>query len=290
MKQKSINDYEIIEKLGRGASGNVWKALVDGNYIALKEIYAPKGSKMFDVVKNEVEILERITKKGCHPNIVCYYDHYYDPDNNTVLIEMEYIDGDTLTEYLNKVKQGPKKSFLIRYLLLILKDLARGLSYIHENGLLHNDIKPDNILIDKNLTPKFVDFGLGCVTHDTCRLGNHKYKCCGGYIIGTPAYSPPEIFDNEHDGKRYPQSDVWSLGVSIYEGANGKLPFDYNIKSIRDTMEKILEEEPKPLMENPQTLDEKVLTNLVKFMLEKNPAYRMTAFELSRDIESVFDI
>lgn len=283
MKQGSIKDYEIIKQLGSGAQGTVYKAIKNGKTIALKVIHLPNDSQKFQQTMNEIKVLEQVTSKGCHPNIVCYYDHYYDPDKDKLLIEMEYIEGDTLTEYLVKIRSNPARSpFLIRYLSLILKDLAKGLEYIHSKGLLHNDIKPANIMIDKSLTPKIIDFGIGCVSNNTCRLGKENHICCSGGIIGTPLYSPPEAFSDE--GLRYPQSDVWSLGVSMYEGATGRFPFSYtNKSSLRDIIQGIMEEPIRPLYPNaPELSDESLLNSFItNFMLIRDPTKRVSSTDLT---------
>ncbi len=280
MKTGSILNYEKIGKpIGRGSQGEVWK-VIKNRQIALKSIRATHGSAKYENAKSEIDKLELVTKDGCHPNIVCYYDHYYDNLNDYILIEMELIEGETLEKYSKRYRKEGDMDKLYRKILLVLKDLIKGIKHIHSKGIIHNDIKTDNIMIDKSLTPKLIDFGLACRADRKCKLGKHKNTmCCGGFD-GTFTFASPEMFKEPY--MRYPQSDVWSLGVTLYRAATGKYPFKFNevTPSLRDVTQKIQEREPAKL-----NTTNKFLNKMVNSMLVKDPTKRITVDEIDGFME-----
>src|SRR5207249_3713394 len=97
-----------------------------------------------------------ISKPQCNPFLACYYNHFYSDDK--LYIVSEFIDGVTLDVYCDNLFSQKEYSKLYRHLLLIVKDIVTGLKLVHGKGIIHNDIKPQNIIIDKDLTPKLVDF------------------------------------------------------------------------------------------------------------------------------------
>ena len=264
--------YEIQGKLGSGGFGSVYKAirLSDQKVVAIKALKVNKTSNKLFSLLNEISILEKISKEGCNPNLACYYNHYYDQRRSEMIIEMEIIDGETLTEFCKKVHGD----VLYRYLLLIVKDLIKAIVYIHNLNVLHNDIKPDNIMIDRELTPKLVDFGLACTTHtcdnnDRVKTSTKTELCCEGYN-GTPAFASPEMYANDI---RYPASDIWSLGVTLYLCATGKYPFlfPYNASN-QDIRNTILNNDPAEL-----NTSNKLLNEIVNKALIKTPELRITS-------------
>ena len=274
MAEGSIKDYEIIERLGEGAQGTVWKVIrrSDKKIIALK-ILSVHDEKSVEMAKNELDKLHALATPECHPNIVCYYGYVYDADKNNFLVEMEYIEGEDLDDYAKKLRDNKEYDKLYNHLLLIVKDLIKGLMYAHEKGILHNDMKPGNIRIDTSLTPKLVDFGIACYAHDSCKLGSGSSPCCKGFG-GTPAFASPEMYSSE---TRYPQSDIWSLGMSLYQSATGELPYDIDDpKNLRELFQNIQDEEPKELHTTNPLLDRIVNESLVK-----DPAKRITASEIN---------
>ena len=272
MSQGGRQNYELVSKLGKGAGGTVYKAIrkSDNKTIALKIIDALPDSTSYKNAIQEIKVLKEIAGPNCHPNLACYYDHSYDPVKGEIYIEMEFIDGETLFDFAKKYRdEHPMKNYLLyKYLLLILKDILKGLLYIHDKNVLHNDIKPENIMIDKNLVPKLVDFGLSCDAH-ICKMGT---LCCSGFS-GTPDFASPEMYSNE---VRYPASDIWSLGVTLYVMALGKYPFDYgNEPTIQDIMLTVRDENPEKLNTNNQFLNYIVNNSLIKI-----PEDRITARQM----------
>ncbi len=234
------NNYELVYILGEGAFGTVYQAIrkSDSKTIALKVMKIPLSDKsdksdiesVIKDLKNEVDILKKLSEPKCTPFIICYYDSYYDEDNNTFLIEMELIEGLNMLEF---VSQEKNKDRLYYYLLLIARDVSLGLDYIHKNNIIHNDIKLENIMIqDNTYIPKIIDFGLSCFS---------KGGSCI-YPFGSYNYIAPEF---GFDGIKLVASDMWSLGVSLYTGAILKFPFEnnneiQNKKVVLDTTNKLL--------------------------------------------------
>ena len=145
---ESLSQYAIIEQVGKGAQGTVYKArrLWDGKIVALKVLSIMPETPEYNAAIKEMEILEQISKPECNLFLSCYYGHGFDNQNGKLLVEMEYIDGPTMDDYTIKLYNTDKEK-LYRHLLLITKDLTNGLSYVHNRGLLHNDVKPQNIII-----------------------------------------------------------------------------------------------------------------------------------------------
>lgn len=217
-----VPKYEMIAKLGTGAQGAVYKALrtSDGKIIALKILNIQKGTTSYEQAVSETKMLEQISQPQCNPFLACYYGHSYNDDK--LYIESEFIDGVTLDIYCEKLRNEGKYDKLYKHLLLITKDIVTGIKLVHSKGIIHNDIKPQNIIIDKDLTPKLVDFGLACKTIP-CEYENMFVECCPGYS-GTPYYASPEMLKNK---VRYFPSDIWSYGMTLYNCATGEYPYDF---------------------------------------------------------------
>ena len=239
---KTLQDYEIIKELGRGAQGVVHKAKrkSDGKIIALKVLdINPFREKDIIKAKKEVEFLKTLSEPECNPFVICYYDSYYDEKGGKFLIEMEYIEGMEMFDFVQEVSDSKMRFY---YLLLIARDVAQGLKYIHSKNIIHRDIKLENIIIEKDTNiPKIIDFGLSCFTENP---ENPECKSGGG----TVKYLSPEFL---HTNLRFPASDMWALGVTLYIGANGSYPYKgydnrqimNNITNIRvriDTQNKLL--------------------------------------------------
>ena len=194
------NDFEFLQLLGSGGFGSVYLARYkDGNVFAIKELNLEKYSKIlgtFNIRKvlkeigMEIDVLKRLsTYPTCHPHIVCYYDDFKHDGNYYIV--MEYIDGYTLDNILN----------IGDYLMDIVKQILETLIYIHQKGVAHSDIKPENLMLGKNDKNVYIlDFGISCL----------KEECKGFY--GTEKYMAPET---KNYGIRTISSDIWSLGITI---------------------------------------------------------------------------
>jgi len=277
MAPRSIYDYEIIKKIGSGAFGTVYQARrnSDNKLIALKVINIPKGKEnLVDISYKEVEYLKKLSDPTCNPFTICYYDSYYNSDSNQFFIEMEYIDGTDMFDFVMRAKSGNYVKLYHYLLLLIAKDLAIGLKYIHSKDLIHNDIKLENIMIDEEYTPRIIDFGLACHTRSKENLG--KYCVNTG---GTPWYLSPEYFESNI---RTPASDMWALGVTLYTAVTGEYPYEVESGDIQELFSKIINTEPPKL----NTSNEQI-NDIVNGLLNKNPNQRYTADDLIRKLEII---
>ncbi|MCS6830711.1 MAG: serine/threonine protein kinase, partial [bacterium] len=227
MALSPIGKYERVDVLGYGATGIVylaWDSLLR-KQVALKEINIQAG----DVERflEEARLLDRLD----HPNIVRV--HSVDRVDGKVLIAMEYVPGVNLQELLRQQGRLP-----IRQALDIAIQVLDALDYAHRNHTVHRDIKPGNILIRKDGMVKLVDFGLATI------LGTGSYV--GG--AGTYVYMAPEDFEEEKHSDR--RSDLWAVGVTLYEMVTGHRPFNAsNPKNPLSWQEAILKQQPPPLQQ-----------------------------------------
>ena len=202
MPLEMLGKYERLDVLGHGASGIVYlaKDTLLGKQVALKEISA-QGDEKHRFLE-EARVLDRLR----HPNIVQV--NSVDEIGGKVVIDMEYVRGRNLQDILRDTPQLP-----ITQAIDIAAQISDGLAYAHSRRTVHRDIKPANILLTREGVVKLVDFGLAEV------LGTHSFA--GG--AGTYAYMAPEDFHPEEQSDR--QSDIWAVGVILYEMLAGRRPF-----------------------------------------------------------------
>ena len=195
------NRYSLVKLLGKGGMGSVYSVedLVHKRQkIALKmidtRILSPESLQRF---KREFEIMTRLK----HPNLIRVYDLGYDTEIETYYITMEYLDGLSVQESIEKYG-----AFDTDKAISILVDMCRALEFIHSRGILHRDINPRNIIASNGQT-KLMDFGLA-----DSGEGDRKTK-------GTIAYMAPEIFKGDMDCR----TDIYALGCTFYEILTGSL-------------------------------------------------------------------
>jgi tetratricopeptide (TPR) repeat protein len=209
----NLPGYQILDELGRGGMGVVFKA----RHLALKRLVALKmvldgglaGTHQLVRFKKEAEAVARLQ----HPNIVQVFD--VGETDGRPFFSLELVDGGTLA---GKLQNGPMAA---RSAARLAETLARAVHYAHERGIVHRDLKPANILLMKDGTPKITDFGLAK------HMGQGDHATRTGVIAGTPAYMAPEQATGRND-LLGPRTDVWALGIILYELLTGKLPFAGN--------------------------------------------------------------
>ena len=207
-----INDrYQIHQRVGRGGMADVFSArdLLLNRQVAIKILFPE-----FAVDPNFVERFRREAQAAAnltHPNIVSVYD--WGKLSGTYFIAMEYVDGRTLAEILKANRQLTAKQASE-----IASEVAAALNYAHEAGLVHRDIKPANILIGSNGQVKVADFGIARAMNSATE---HKLTQAGA-VMGTASYFSPE---QAQGGQPDPRSDLYSLGIVMYEMVAGDPPF-----------------------------------------------------------------
>ena len=209
-----------------------------------------------------------------HPNIVAVYDAgQYD---GQAYFTMRQVEGQTLADLLSA---GPMKP---RDAAKCLAVISRAVHYAHENGILHRDLKPSNVLIDRDGRPHVTDFGLAKWVTGAAEA-SHVGPTLSGGIVGTPAYMAPEQISQQR-GKPSAASDVYSLGVILYEMLTGRPPFQASTPV--DTLLLVLDQDPvRPRLLNPN-VDPDLEVICLK-CLQKEPALRYSsAADLAADLEA----
>ena len=209
--------------------------------------------------RREIMALSRIT----HRNVVQIFGH--GKSRRGIYFTMEFVDGQSLSRLLEDGPLSPRKA------ALFMAQLADGLATVHEAGVLHRDIKPNNILIDNSGTPKLVDFGLASFTDaDVTHTGE-------GNIVGTHAFVPPELFDGEMSDE---QSDLYQLGLVLYEMVSGVRALGK--PDIAALITGRAFENLKPIDEVMPILDFE-LADIISSLLERDRKKRMTSAGQLRD-------
>jgi serine/threonine-protein kinase len=207
------NRYEVVQKLGIGGMGVVVKVLdhaLDGDIVALKILNKEFASDKIQFGRFRNEVL--LTRKLSHPNIVRIYD-FGSADIRCHFLSMEYLEGGILT---SKVYGRNTEKISFNEVCRVLLQICNGLSCAHKRGVLHRDLKPDNILIDNQGNYKITDFGLARAVD-----GKQNYTLTGE-TVGTPHYMSPEQLAGEILD---PAADIYSLGIMAYEMVLRKRPF-----------------------------------------------------------------
>ncbi len=252
---EQVGPYQVIGPLGQGGMASVFQAYhakLD-RYVAIKMMH--KAFLEDEGFKARFEREAQIVAKMEHPHIVPVYD-YAEYDGQPFLV-MKFIEGQTLKKLL---AQGPLP---LNRVIEIMSDIADALTYAHKRGVLHRDIKPSNILIDAEGTAFLTDFGLARVA----RAGASTMSV--DMILGTPQYISPEQAAGQ--AELDPRTDVYSLGVILYEMVVGRVPFnaDTPYAVVHDH---IYSELPRPSEINP-AIPPAVEAVLLK-ALSKRPADR----------------
>jgi serine/threonine protein kinase len=254
---QKVGKYTLGELLGQGGYGDVYVGeQKDGPNVAIK-VLEPSAARDEDVItrfRREAETAQRLD----HPNIVRVTD--VGSSRQRHYLVMELVHGGSLRRLLQRGAPPDK-------ILSILTDVARALAYAHEQGVVHRDVKPENVLLTKSRRAKVADFGLA-------RAVDHSSMTTEGRLLGTAVYMSPEQAKGDRASAA---SDVYAFGIMLYEAICGELPFkaDSQIGFLYQHAEV---EPPRPLVMPPFP---GALANIALACLAKNPADRPTMAKIA---------
>jgi serine/threonine protein kinase/Tfp pilus assembly protein PilF len=260
--------YQIIEELGKGGMGKVYKVFdqeVQAK-MALKlirpEVSADKNT--IDRFRNELKIARDIS----HKNICRMYD--LGRESGSYFITMEYVSGEDLKSFIRRARQ-----LVVGTTILIAKQVCDGLAEAHRAGVVHRDLKPGNIMIDKEGNAKIMDFGIA-------RSISVKGITGAGVMIGTPEYMSPEQVEGKEVDER---SDIYSLGIILYEMLTGQVPFE------GDTPFTVGVKQKSEIPRDPKSLNAQIpedLNRLILKCLDKDRERRyQSADDLKTNLEKI---
>ncbi len=262
------NRYEIIDELGKGGMGKVYRVedTKIKQEIALKLIKPDIASdkKTIERFKNELKTTRNIR----HKNVCGMYD--IGEDKGAHFITMEYVTGGDLRKLIRRTKQ-----LTVGTAISIAKQICDGLAEAHNLGVVHRDLKPNNIMIDDNGNARIMDFGIA-------RTLKGKGITGSGVVIGTPEYMSPEQVEGKEVDLR---SDIYSLGIILYEMLTGRVPFE------GDTPFTIGVKHKSEIPKDPKELNSQIPDNLSRIILrclekDKEKRYENTE-ELRTELEAI---
>src|SRR6266702_2552582 len=271
---RQLGKYELRERLGSGGMAEVWKSFDTQlhRYVAIKILHAN--------LQNDPEFMTRFVREARaiaslhHPNIVQIYDFQTvnpsESSNSLAYMVMDYVEGQTLAEYLRH-SSGLGKSLSATDIVNLFASISRAIDYAHRHDMIHRDIKPANILLDKRNTtnnpmgePILSDFGIA-------KLIGVASGTVTGTWLGTPMYTSPEQAQGQPGNER---SDIYSLGIILYEICTGEKPFrGETITAIM--MQHITTTPTAPDLVNPDIPP--ALSKVILRCLAKDPAARFSS-------------
>ncbi|MEM7232492.1 MAG: protein kinase [Planctomycetota bacterium] len=260
-----VGNYEIVEELGRGGMGVVYRARQIGldREVALKLLPVGPQSTETERIRLEAEVTASLD----HPNIVPIFE--FGQDRNCYFIALKLIDGESLDRQLNRFKNRYEDA------AHLIETLANAVQFAHDRGVLHRDLKPANVILDADGTPHLTDFGLAKMTEGDSGVTQT------GAVVGTPRYMAPEQTAGRRDALSS-SVDIYSLGAVFYELLTGEPPFQGN--SSFEILAKVVSEDPS----RPRRRSKDVpidLESICLKCLEKDPARRYaSARALAEDL------
>jgi WD40 repeat protein/Tfp pilus assembly protein PilF/predicted Ser/Thr protein kinase len=277
---RRFGDYELLEQIGRGGMGVVYRARQVGldRIVAVKMIlFGPfAGERAVQRFHNEA----RSAASLHHPNIVAVYEvgeyagqHFF---------SMDYVEGRSLAQL---IAEGKLRMGEFKRAAAYLKQIAEAIQYAHERGILHRDLKPSNVLIDANDHPRITDFGLAkrlSPESATANPQSAKDLTLSGQVLGSPNFMPPEQASGQRD-QVGPPSDVYSLGAILYYLLTGRPPFA--AERVTEVLQQLVNDEPvAPRLLNPRVPRD--LEIICLKCLNKEPRRRYaSALALAEDLQ-----
>ncbi|MBK6940716.1 MAG: protein kinase [Planctomycetes bacterium] len=271
-----LGEFRLLEPLGEGGSGLVYRAeqMPLGREVALKILRPELRQSLLGSVRlmREARALSRVR----HENIVGL--HALGEQEGVVYLVFELVDGETLSQRLARAKSNAEP-IPVRTLVRWAADLAHALDVVHREGIVHRDVKPDNIRIAADGRVVLMDFGLARDVDGTAPSITRSF-------VGSPAYAAPEQIDASR-GEVTPRTDVYSLGITLYEALTGAPPFHGD--SIEAVFRSVLQD-PLPDLGRIAPHVPRDLALVVATAIEKNPLRRYPdAAALARDLEAVLE-
>jgi serine/threonine-protein kinase len=261
-----IDSYRIDQPIARSGMASIFRAtdLRDNRVVALKIPHPDMEADpiLFDRFQRESGIGERLN----HPNVMRVFG---DEKRSRIYMVMEWCEGRLLRQIMDEEKLSPERA------ITITKGVLRALDYIHGNGVVHRDLKPENIMVDENDHIKLIDFGIA--SDNTARRLTYANFTA---TLGTPNYiSPEQVKGKRGDGR----SDVYSMGVILYELLTGKLPFS-GPSPIAAMNDRLLNHPVPPTVADPTISPQ--LQEVIYRALERDPKNRYaTAHEFLHDLD-----
>jgi formylglycine-generating enzyme required for sulfatase activity/predicted Ser/Thr protein kinase len=260
--------YQIIEELGRGGMGRVYRVLDKklSEEVALKLIKPEIAADEKTILRFRNEL--RTARNIGHPNVTRMYD--LGEEKGSHFITMEYVRGEDLKSFIRRSGR-----LTVDKAATIAGQVAEGLAEAHRQGVIHRDLKPQNVMIDRDGNARIMDFGIARSVKSEGTTG-------GGVMIGTPEYMSPE----QVEGKAVdPRSDIYSLGIVLYEMLTGRPPFT-GASALSVAMKQKSERAPDPQQQNSRI--PAALSRLILKCLEKEASRRyQTAEELASELKTV---
>lgn len=262
-----VSHYRLLERIGAGGMGEVFVAFDTrvNRRVAVKFLQAPTARRdLFERFQNEARLHARLF----HPNIARLFGFF--SDAKPPYLVMEIVEGPTLKDWMQQAR-----SIDWHERLRVFTGIADGVGYLHANGIIHRDIKPGNVRLSRDGRPKLLDFGIAkdSLTPNLTMAGN---------VVGTLQFLAPEQLEGKAADKR---SDVWALGILLYELLTGRLPF------ASDSLSELMSKVRKSRFPLPTVIDASLspaVDRLVKSCLNPNPDDRpQDGADLARSVRDL---
>ena len=281
-REQMIGDYRIIRQLGAGGMGLVYEAEQQHpkRVVALKVI---RGGRYVDdlqirLFQREAQALARLR----HPAIASIFESGR-TDDGQHFFAMELVRGERLSEYMKRLDKERTPKDALEFKLHLFSRICDAVTYAHQRGVIHRDLKPANVFVQKPVASsdsssaglpgiKILDFGLARITESD--VAATSIVTSAGLIQGSLGYMSPEQASGNTDEIDL-RTDIYSLGVMLYEMVSGRLPYDQEGKSVPESIRAISEDAPQPLtLPDGRRIPDRDLETIVRKALEKEPARR----------------